>query len=196
MGNDRYVQPGWFTRNIFNRLVSIATNAGLSIWGSRVLQVRGRKSGQIREVPVNLLSFDGGRYLVAPRGVTQRIEVVRGDITTVNAEVLVTAANSALAGGGGADGAIHRAAGPELLLALRPLAPCPPGSAVITPAFGLPAPVRHVVHAVGPRSGVDEPAADLLASAYLTSLRLRDDAAGGTRCPGTPAAHGRPGTLR
>lgn len=104
-----------------------------------------------------------------------RIEVVRGDITTVNAEVLVTAANSALAGGGGVDGAIHRAAGPDLLRSLRPLAPCPPGSAVITPAFGLPAPVQHVVHAVGPRYGVDEPAAGLLASAYLTSLRLCDD---------------------
>lgn len=77
MGNDRYVQPGWFTRNIFNRLVSIATNAGLSIWGSRVLQVRGRKSGQIREVPVNLLNFDGGRYLVAPRGVTQWVRNLR-----------------------------------------------------------------------------------------------------------------------
>lgn len=104
-----------------------------------------------------------------------RIEVVRGDITTVNAEVLVTAANSALAGGGGVDGAMHHAAGPELLRALRPLAPCPPGSAVITPAFELPVPVRHVVHAVGPRYGLDEPAADLLASAYLTSLRLCDD---------------------
>jgi O-acetyl-ADP-ribose deacetylase (regulator of RNase III) len=103
-----------------------------------------------------------------------RIEVVRGDITTINAEVLVTAANGALVGGGGVDGAIHRAAGPELLRALRPLAPCLPGSAVITPAFGLPAPVRHVVHAVGPRYGVDEPADDLLASAYLTSLRLCD----------------------
>jgi O-acetyl-ADP-ribose deacetylase len=104
-----------------------------------------------------------------------RIEVVRGDITTVDAEVLVTAANSALAGGGGVDGVVPRAAGPELLRALRPLAPCPPGSAVITPAFRLPAPVRHVVHAVGPRYGVDEPAAGLLASAYLASLRLCDD---------------------
>lgn len=104
-----------------------------------------------------------------------RIEVVRADITTVQAEVLVTAANSALAGGGGVDGAIHRAAGPDLLRALRPLAPCPPGSAVITSAFGLPAPVRHVIHAVGPRYGVDEPAAGLLASAYLTSLQRCDD---------------------
>jgi O-acetyl-ADP-ribose deacetylase (regulator of RNase III) len=104
-----------------------------------------------------------------------QIEVVIADITTVRADVLVTAANRALAGGGGVDGAVHRAAGPELLRALRPLAPCPAGAAVITPAFGLPAPVRHVIHAVGPRYGVDEPAAELLASAYLASLQLCDD---------------------
>jgi len=104
-----------------------------------------------------------------------RIEVVRADITTVPAQVLVTAANSALVGGGGVDAAIHRAAGPRLLQALRPLAPCPPGSAVITDAFDLPAPVRHVVHAVGPRFGIDEPAAELLASAYRASLRRCDE---------------------
>jgi O-acetyl-ADP-ribose deacetylase (regulator of RNase III) len=104
-----------------------------------------------------------------------QIEVVIADITTVRAEVLVTAANRALAGGGGVDGAIHRAAGAELQRALRPLAPCPAGSAVITPAFDLPAPVLHIIHAVGPRYGVDEPAIELLASAYLTSLRLCDD---------------------
>jgi len=104
-----------------------------------------------------------------------QIDVVVADITTVRAEVLVTAANSALAGGGGVDGAIHRAAGPELLRALRPLAPCPAGAAVITPAFGLLAPVQHIIHAVGPRYGVDEPADELLASAYLASLRLCDE---------------------
>lgn len=103
------------------------------------------------------------------------IEIVRADITTVATDVLVTAANSALVGGGGVDGAIHRAAGPELLTALRPLAPCAPGEAVITPAFGLPTPVRHVVHAVGPRYGVDEPADELLRSAYLAALRRCDE---------------------
>jgi O-acetyl-ADP-ribose deacetylase (regulator of RNase III) len=102
------------------------------------------------------------------------IEVVVDDITQVQAEVLVTAANSPLVGGGGVDGAIHRAAGPGLLRALRPLAPCPVGSAVITPAFALPAPVRHIVHAVGPRFGVDEPAEELLASAYQASVHLCD----------------------
>ena len=107
---------------------------------------------------------------------SMQIEVVRGDITRAPVEVLVTAANQALAGGGGVDGAIHRAAGPELLEALRPFAPCPVGEAVITRAFRLPAPVQHVIHAVGPRYGVDEPAAELLASAYLASLRLCDEA--------------------
>lgn len=108
------------------------------------------------------------------------IEVVTGDITRVAVEVLVTAANSALVGGGGVDGAIHRAAGPELLRALRPLAPCPAGGAVITPAYGLPAPVRHVVHAVGPRYGLDEPAADLLRGAYLAALALCDQVGAGS----------------
>jgi deazaflavin-dependent oxidoreductase (nitroreductase family) len=74
---DRYVAPGWFTRHVFNRAVALATRAGLSVWGSRVLQVRGRTSGQIRETPVNLLSHDGERYLVAPRGVTQWVRNIR-----------------------------------------------------------------------------------------------------------------------
>jgi deazaflavin-dependent oxidoreductase (nitroreductase family) len=74
---DRYVRPGWFTRNVFNRLVALATRAGLSVWGSRVLQVRGRTSGEWRETPVNLLTFDGRRYLVAPRGVTQWVRNLR-----------------------------------------------------------------------------------------------------------------------
>ncbi|MGB8381315.1 MAG: nitroreductase/quinone reductase family protein [Dermatophilaceae bacterium] len=77
MTTDRYLQPGWFTRNVFNRLVATATRAGLSIWGSRILQVRGRTSGEIRETPVNLLIFDGHRYLVAPRGVTQWVRNLR-----------------------------------------------------------------------------------------------------------------------
>lgn len=102
------------------------------------------------------------------------IEVVRGDIVRMDVDVIVTAANKALAGGGGVDGAVHRAAGPELLAALRPLAPCPPGSAVVTPAFGLGPRVSWVVHAVGPRYGIDEPARELLASAYRASLALCD----------------------
>lgn len=77
MASDRYVQPGWFTRNVFNRMVAVATRSGLSVWGSRVLEVRGRSSGQIRQTPVNLLSFEGNRYLVAPRGVTQWVRNLR-----------------------------------------------------------------------------------------------------------------------
>ena len=76
------------------------------------------------------------------------IEVFVGDITTLATDAIVNAANSALAGGGGVDGAIHRRAGPELAKAAIALAPCPPGEAVLTPGFGLPA--RYVIHAVGP----------------------------------------------
>lgn len=106
---------------------------------------------------------------------TVKIEVVLGDILSVPVEAVVTAANQALAGGGGVDGAVHRAAGPQLLEALRPLAPCSAGSAVVTPAFDLPTPRRWVVHAVGPRFGVDEPAADLLAGAYRAALARCDE---------------------
>jgi O-acetyl-ADP-ribose deacetylase (regulator of RNase III) len=101
-----------------------------------------------------------------------KIELVRGDITQQDVEAIVTAANSALRGGGGVDGAVHAAAGPHLLEACRPLAPCPAGSAVITPAFGL-APVKWVIHAVGPIY-VGPQDAVVLASAYKTSLHRAD----------------------
>lgn len=77
MTSERYVEPGWFTRNVFNRLVAVATRLGLSVWGSRVLRVRGRVSGEWRETPVNLLTMDGRRYLVAPRGITQWVKNIR-----------------------------------------------------------------------------------------------------------------------
>jgi O-acetyl-ADP-ribose deacetylase (regulator of RNase III) len=99
------------------------------------------------------------------------IEVLRTDITTLDVDAIVNAANSALAGGGGVDGAIHRAAGPELASASRALAPCPPGEAVITPGFRLRA--RWVIHTVGPvwrGGGHGEP--DLLRSAYDRSFAL------------------------
>jgi deazaflavin-dependent oxidoreductase (nitroreductase family) len=73
----RYVRPGWFTKNIFNRLVATFTRAGISVWGSRELRVRGRTSGEWRTTPVNLLTVDGTRYLVAPRGVTQWVRNLR-----------------------------------------------------------------------------------------------------------------------
>lgn len=76
------------------------------------------------------------------------IEIVRADITALRVDAVVNAANSALSGGGGVDGAIHRAAGPELVAASRALGPIAAGDAVLTPGFGLPA--RWVIHAVGP----------------------------------------------
>jgi deazaflavin-dependent oxidoreductase (nitroreductase family) len=77
VANERYIEPGWFTRNVFNRLVAVATRLGISVWGSRVLRVRGRTSGEWRETPVNLLTLDGRRYLVAPRGITQWVKNLR-----------------------------------------------------------------------------------------------------------------------
>lgn len=112
------------------------------------------------------------------------IEVVRGDITTQDVDAVVTAANSGLRGGGGVDGAIHRAAGPELLAACRPLAPCPTGAAVVTPAFGL-APVRWVIHAVGPVYGGRPADQEQLASAYTSALARADEV--GARSVAFPA---------
>ena len=99
---------------------------------------------------------------------------MRGDITEQDVEAVVTAANTGLVGGGGVDGAVHAAAGPRLLEACRPLAPCPPGSAVVTPAFGL-APVRWVVHAVGPVWSGAPDDAEVLASAYTSALARADE---------------------
>ncbi len=74
---DRYLRPGVFTTHVFNRAVSLLTAAGISIMGSRVLRVRGRTSGEWRETPVNLLTHEGGRYLVSPRGHTQWVKNMR-----------------------------------------------------------------------------------------------------------------------
>lgn len=73
----RYQEPGWFTRNVFNKLVAGLTGLGISVLGSRVLAVRGRKSGEWRTTPVNLLIIDGQRYLVSPRGHTQWVRNLR-----------------------------------------------------------------------------------------------------------------------
>ena len=73
----RYLEPGWFTRNVFNRAVAAFTRAGMSVWGSRELRVRGRKSGKWRSTPVNLLTLAGEHYLVAPRGETQWVRNLR-----------------------------------------------------------------------------------------------------------------------
>jgi deazaflavin-dependent oxidoreductase (nitroreductase family) len=77
MSETRYVEPGWFTRNIFNRSVRRLTRLGISVAGSRELRVRGRKSGEWRTTPVNLLSAEGDRYLVSPRGTTQWVRNIR-----------------------------------------------------------------------------------------------------------------------
>ena len=74
---DQYRAPGWFTRNVSNRLVAFLTRHGFSVLGSRVLAVRGRTSGQVRTVPVNLLDHEGRRYLVSPRGETQWVRNLR-----------------------------------------------------------------------------------------------------------------------
>jgi deazaflavin-dependent oxidoreductase (nitroreductase family) len=76
--SDRHFkQPGWFTKNVFNRIVAWLTRRGLSVWGSRVLEVRGRTSGAPRRTPVNLLELDGQSCLVAPRGETQWVRNLR-----------------------------------------------------------------------------------------------------------------------
>jgi O-acetyl-ADP-ribose deacetylase (regulator of RNase III) len=108
------------------------------------------------------------------------IEVIEADITTLLVEAIVNAANETLLGGGGVDGAIHRAAGPELLAAcralpqVRPGVRCPTGEARITPGFRLPA--KFVIHTVGPVwHGGDRNEAELLAQCYRASLRLAAD---------------------
>jgi O-acetyl-ADP-ribose deacetylase (regulator of RNase III) len=100
-----------------------------------------------------------------------RVELVRGNIVEQDVDAIVNAANSSLLGGGGVDGAIHRAAGPELLRVCRTLGGCPPGEARITPGFRLKA--RYVIHTVGPvYHGGAHGEADVLAAAHRNSLRL------------------------
>ena len=72
-----YQKPDWFTKHVFNRFVALCTRLGISVWGSRVLRVRGRKSGQWRSSPVNLLTYQGDQYLVAPRGQTHWVRNIR-----------------------------------------------------------------------------------------------------------------------
>jgi deazaflavin-dependent oxidoreductase (nitroreductase family) len=74
---EHYQRPGWFTTHVFNRAVALLTRLGVSVAGSRILEVRGRRTGEPRQTPVNLLTVDGTRYLVAPRGHTQWVRNLR-----------------------------------------------------------------------------------------------------------------------
>ncbi len=99
------------------------------------------------------------------------IEIIRADITTLDVDAIVNAANSALLPGGGVCGAIYAAAGPDLVPAAEALAPCPPGEAVVTPGFNLRA--RYVLHAVGPVwSGGARGEAEVLRRAYESAFRV------------------------
>ncbi|MCO4254847.1 O-acetyl-ADP-ribose deacetylase [Pseudarthrobacter cellobiosi] len=121
-----------------------------------------------------------------------RITILQGDITTRTVDAIVNAANSALLGGGGVDGAIHRAAGPELLAACRELRETDlphglaPGAAVATPGFRLPA--RWVIHTVGPNRHAGQTNPALLVSCFSESLRLADSL--GAASIGFPAVGG------
>ncbi len=136
---------------------------------------------------------------------TLRIELVQGDIANQpDVEAVVNAANAQLRSGGGVAGALHRAAGPKLAEACKPMAPIQPGEAVCTEAFNLPN--EYVIHALGPVYGRDEPAAALLRSCYENALDLAEEhnmssiafpaiSTGAFGYPMRPAAHAALGTI-
>lgn len=115
------------------------------------------------------------------------IEIVEGDIASQpDLDAVVNAANAQLMPGGGVAGALHRAAGPKLAEACKPLAPIEPGQAVITAGFELPN--QWVIHALGPRYGIDQPSDELLAAAYRNVLSVAaDNNIGSLGCPALSA---------